>query len=241
MCVQLPGASWSHQFFAARPLPDRGGAEKGSGHVHHDSGRPQGSHRGGIAVLLSGGGAATVWAASQIIPSYLTASPAGTASPSPGATAPATPQPGTPSHGNGRHLPGLFHGFAGRGIHGEVTVKNNDGSYTTILMQTGTVQSVSDSAITVKSDDGFTQSYAIASSTSIARIPGAGTGTESRKFPLETIKASDLKAGDTVRVSGTKIGTTVTATHIIAGTWPAGLDKNGVPGDHGRKHRGGNA
>ncbi|WP_205571699.1 hypothetical protein [Arthrobacter celericrescens] len=205
---------------------------------------------GGIAVVLSGGGAATVWAASQIIPSYLGAVAAGTASPTPAPTSSATPSPGptppgTPSHGHGRHFPGLAHGFAGMGIHGEFTVKNNDGTYTTIVTQTGTVQSAGDSNVTVKSDDGFTQSYAIASSTSIVRIPGPESATQGRKFPLEAIKASDLKAGDTVRVSGTKSGTTVTASHIIAGTWPAGVDKampnNTAPGDHGRHHPGNKA
>ncbi|WP_136017885.1 hypothetical protein [Arthrobacter silvisoli] len=191
---------------------------------------------GGVALVLGGGSVSTVWAAGQIIPLYTGASPAAMASPSPGAPSPATPSPG-----GFRHLPGLDHRFAGRGIHGEFTVKNDDGTFTTILAQTGAVQSVSDSNITVKSDDGFTQSYAIASSTSIARIPASRTGTEGRKPLLETIKASELKAGDTVRVSGTKSGTMVTATRIVAGTWPAGLDKtmpnNTTPGDHGRRHR----
>jgi hypothetical protein len=213
----------------------------------------------GIAVVLSGGGVATVWAAGQIVPSYLGASPTATATP--GATPSATPSPDStvPAKsfpGNGRRFHGPVHGFAGLGIHGEFTVKNRDGTYTTIVTQVGTVQSVSasqsvsESTITVKSDDGFTQSYAIASSTSIARIPGSGTGLQGRKPSLETITASDLKAGDTVRVSGTKSGTAVTATRIIAGTWPTGLDKampnntapnNTPPGDHGRRHRGGNA
>ncbi|GAA5195237.1 hypothetical protein GCM10023346_24640 [Arthrobacter gyeryongensis] len=183
---------------------------------------------GGIAVVLTGGGVAAVWAAGQIIPAYVvSATPTSTASPaspSPGATSPTTPSPG-----KARPFPVLPRGFAGPGMHGEFTVKNKDGSYTTLVSQRGTVQSVSDSSISVKSDDGFTQSYAITSSTTIVRFPAAGTGTQGRRPSLQTIKATDLKAGDTVAVSGTKSGTTVTATRIIGGTLPA------APNDGGRR------
>ncbi|BAS13262.1 hypothetical protein AHiyo8_15650 [Arthrobacter sp. Hiyo8] len=116
----------------------------------------------------------------------------------------------------------LPRGIAGPGIHGEFTVKNKDGSYTTLVSQRGTVQSVSDSSISVKSDDGFTQSYAITSSTTIVKLPASGTGTQGRRPSPQTIKATDLKTGDSVAVSGTKSGTTVTATRIIGGTLPAG-------------------
>lgn len=177
---------------------------------------------GGIAVALSGGGVAAVWAAGQIIPSATDPSATSTASPSPGATSPATPSPG-----NARHFPALPRGFAGAGIHGEFTVKNKDGTFTTIVTQRGTVQSVSDSNITVKSDDGFTQGYAITSSTTIVKIAAPGTGTQGRRPSLQTIKATDLKAGDTVGVSGTKSGTTVTATRITAGTLPVAPNNNG--------------
>lgn len=182
---------------------------------------------GGIAVVLSGGGVAAAWAAGQVIPAYvLSATPTDTASPapSPGATSPASPSPG-----KARPFPVLPRGFAGPGIHGEFTVKNKDGSYTTLVSQRGTVQSVSDSSISVKSDDGFTQSYAINSSTTILKLPDSGTGTQGRKPPLQTIKATDLKTGDTVAISGTKSGTTVTATHIISGTLPA------APNDGGKR------
>ncbi len=172
---------------------------------------------GGIVVVLGGGGVAAVWAAGQIIPEYVvSATPTSTASPatpSPGATSPATPSPGKV-----RPFPVLPRGFAGPGIHGEFTVKNKDGSYTTLVTQRGTVQSVSDTGISVKSDDGFTQSFAITTSTTIVKIPAAGTGTQGKRPSPQTIKATDLKAGDTVSVSGTKSGTTVTATRITAGT-----------------------
>ncbi|MCX2749741.1 hypothetical protein OOZ51_18275 [Arthrobacter sp. MI7-26] len=176
---------------------------------------------GGVAVVLSGGGVAAVWAAGQIIPSYvLSATPTSPASP--GTTSPAIPSPG-----NARPFPVLPRSFAGPEIHGEFTVKNKDGTFTTMVTQRGAVQSVSDSNISVKSDDGFTQNYAITSSTSIVKFPAAGTGTQGRRPSLQTIKATDLKAGDTVAVSGTKSGTIVTANRIIAGTAPAMLDGGG--------------
>lgn len=81
----------------------------------------------------------------------------------------------------------LPRGFAGPGIHGEFTVKNKDGTYSTIVSQCGTVQSVSDSNITVKSDDGFTQGYAINSSTTIVMLPDSGMGKKAsghRRKPL---------------------------------------------------------
>lgn len=173
---------------------------------------------GGIAVVLSGGGVAAVWAAGQIIPAYVVS-----------ATPTSTASPATPSPGKARPFPVLPRGIAGPGIHGEFTVKNKDGSYTTLVSQRGTVQSVSDSSISVKSDDGFTQSYAITSSTTIVKLPASGTGTQGRRPSPQTIKATDLKTGDSVAVSGTKSGTTVTATRIIGGTLPA------APSDGGRR------
>ncbi|MEZ2391309.1 DUF5666 domain-containing protein [bacterium RCC_150] len=171
---------------------------------------------GGIAVALGGGGVAAVWAAGQV--------PTAT-DPSP--TASATPSPSTPSHGNGKHLPALPRGLARGGIHGEFTVKNQDGTFSTIVTQRGTVQAVSDSSITVKSDDGFTQGYAITSSTNVVKVATPGTGTQGRHPSISTIKASDLKVGDTVGVSGTKSGGTVTATRILAGNLPAANKDNG--------------
>ena len=176
---------------------------------------------GGIVVVLGGGGVAAVWAAGQIIPEYVvSATPTSTASP-------ATPSPAAPSPGKVRPFPVLPRGVAGPGIHGEFTVKNKDGSYTTLVTQRGTVQSVSDTSISVKSDDGFTQSFAITTSTTIVKLPASGTGTQGKRPSPQTIKATDLKAGDTVAVSGTKSGTTVTATRIVGGTLPAASNNGG--------------
>ena len=179
---------------------------------------------GGIAVVVGGGGVAAVWATDQIIPTVTSPSATSTASPTP---SPSQSSPGQTSPGKPGRVPLLRRAFGGAAVHGEFTVKNKDGSYSTIVAQRGTVQSVSDSNITVKSDDGFTQAYAINSSTTIVKVT-TGTGNQGRRLSLQTIKASDLKAGDTVGVSGTKNGTTVAANRIVSGTLPA------APNNHGR-------
>jgi hypothetical protein len=74
-------------------------------------------------------------------------------------------------HGAGRWdgPPGL--GDAGLGpdgprggaapLHGEFVVAEDSGGYTTVLMQTGVLTAASDTSITAKSADGFTQTYAL--------------------------------------------------------------------------------
>ena len=49
----------------------------------------------------------------------------------------------------------------GGGIHGEHTRPARDGGYQTIATQDGEVTAVSGSSITVKSEDGFTRTYAV--------------------------------------------------------------------------------
>ncbi|MBT8160043.1 MULTISPECIES: hypothetical protein [Arthrobacter] len=181
---------------------------------------------GGIAVVVGGGGVAAVWAADQFIPTATSPSATSSASPTP---SPSQSTPGQTSPGKLGRIPMLRRAFGGAAVHGEFTVKNKDGSYSTIVAQRGTVQSVSDSNITVKSDDGFTQAYAINSSTTIVKVATSGAGNQGRRLSLQTIKASDLKAGDTVGVSGTKSGTTVTANRVVSGTLPT------LPNDHGRR------
>ncbi|BCW44242.1 DUF5666 domain-containing protein [Arthrobacter sp. StoSoilB5] len=172
---------------------------------------------GGITVALTGGGAAAVWAGTQPSPTPSSA----TASPDPTATASPSPSPGSKS-------------FAvhGRGIHGEFTVKNQDGTYRIVLTQTGKIESVNSTSITVKSDDGFTQSYAINSDTRISRMPTELSELRNGKGKptLPSATAADLKAGDTVRIAGSKDGDTVTAQRIVSGELPAVLKGHGLKG-----------
>lgn len=77
-----------------------------------------------------------------------------------------------------------FGGFGG-GIHGQFTVPGPNGGYQTILTQIGTVDSVSASSITVKSEDGYTHTYSVDNNTLVA----AGNNG-----------IADVAKGDTVRV-----------------------------------------
>ncbi|MBT2513214.1 hypothetical protein J7E82_06595 [Arthrobacter sp. ISL-30] len=204
-----------------------------------------------VVLALSGAGAATVWAASADAPSPL-----------PSSSATPTPDSGKPGKGNQKSQDAKAQdqksqdqkwqdakaqdqkaqdGKARRGehLHGENVVKRPDGTVLTFLTQKGSVESVSESSITVKSEDGFSQSYAINADTRLFRIPaGAGgsgaTGSAekdaagNRPKPND-VKATDLKAGDVVRVAGTKEGDTVTAIRVVAGDLPANAKG---PGGH---------
>lgn len=177
---------------------------------------------GAVVLGLSGAGAATVWAA--------------TATPSPSPSSTASPTPGETGKGTAN---GQLKGA--ERLHGEAVVKKADGTFQTVLAQRGTIESVSDTSITVKSEDGFSQQYAINADTKILRLPAVGSDGKVAKNPDGTrqkssaIKASDLKAGDTVRVTATKDGGTATAKSIVAGNLPT-LGNGHGKGMVGRGH-----
>jgi hypothetical protein len=178
-----------------------------------------------IVFALSGGGAAAAWAAgepaaqardaaAQLAPSAVSPSPS--PSPSP---------PGRPDKAQGK----------ARELHSESVVKKADGSFEKRVTQIGTVESVSDNAITVKSEDGFSQEYAISADTRIRKVPAASAADPAPKDSLapkdspapkddagkrlkpSAATAADLKQGDTVRIMGVQDGSAVTATIIVDG------------------------
>lgn len=61
----------------------------------------------------------------------------------------------------GVHSPGA-QPVGGTSLHGEFVVRDGMGGYTTVLSQTGTVTASSPTSITVRSDDGYRQTYVIA-------------------------------------------------------------------------------
>lgn len=83
-------------------------------------------------------------------------------------------------------------------LHGDFVV-NNNGTYATDRLQTGTVSAVSATDITVKSVDGYMQTYTVNSGTSVDR------GNDS---------ISKVATGNTVTVIATVSGNTATATTI---------------------------
>lgn len=107
----------------------------------------------------------------------------------------------------GTHQPfgpgGGQHGAIGRpgqaaqeppSLHGEFVVPDGSGRYITELTQTGTVTAISPTAVTVKSEDGFSQTYVI------PNTPGNAT--------------APFAVDDQVVVHATRIGQTATVTNI---------------------------
>ncbi len=88
----------------------------------------------------------------------------------------------------------------GHVLHGEFVVAKKDGDgYQTMATQHGTVEDVSESSITVKSDDGYTRSYAVDGDTMV------NAGREG----IESIKADDK-----VAVAATVDGDAATAVRV---------------------------
>jgi len=154
-----------------------------------------------VIALVGGGGVAYV-ATHSGSPVRTLASRGSAQSPAP------SPSPSEPSEH--KHGPGGFGRFGGIGglgmaghggvINGQLTVPKSGGGYQTIDVQRGTVTAVSSSSITVKSADGYSQTYAVSNSTEV-NAQAAGIGT--------------VKVGHTVGVMATVSGKTPTAASII--------------------------
>jgi len=81
------------------------------------------------------------------------------------------------ANGDLNSIPGRLGGT----LHGEVTRPTATGGTETILVQTGSVTAASDTEVTVKSTDGFTETYAVAATTTVrgpAKAAGLAVGTQ---------------------------------------------------------------
>jgi hypothetical protein len=112
----------------------------------------------GIAVVLAAGGAAVIYAAGG---SHSESGFGG------------GPGFGGPGGGPGFGGPGGPNGPGGQAdsLHGQFVTSDGHGGFTTELTQTGTVTAISDSAITARSEDGFTQTYLITTDTRRGHAP----------------------------------------------------------------------
>ena len=104
----------------------------------------------GVAAVIGGVGGAAIYAATES-PAHTmgggthgVGGPMHGAPPAPGGPPPAPAQPGPTG-----------------AIHSEYVVSDGHGGYTTKLTQTGTVDEVTLSSVVVRSDDGYTQIYAL--------------------------------------------------------------------------------
>ena len=80
------------------------------------------------------------------------------------------------ANGDLNSIPGRLGGT----LHGEVTRPSAAGGTETLLVQTGSVTASSDTEVTVKSTDGFTETYAVAATTTVrgpAKAAGLALGT----------------------------------------------------------------
>lgn len=110
---------------------------------------------------------------------------------------------GRGDHG-GRGGPGAM-GFGGEVLHGDATVETADGTTEVMRVVRGSVTAISDTSITVKATDGFTQTFAITTDTDIHKSRSDAT-------------AADIAVGDVAMVSGVVSGDTVTAKRVHAMT-----------------------
>jgi hypothetical protein len=153
---------------------------------------------GVVALALTGTGAAIAWSASD--------------SPSP---SPSDSAPGKQDKKDKAQRP--------QHLHSESVVKKADGSLETELSQHGTVESVSETSVTVKSEDGFTQSYTVTADTRVIKFPAPAadgtpaTGEDGKRLKPSEVALSEIAAGESVRVSGVKNGDVVIAEKIVEG------------------------
>jgi hypothetical protein len=87
-------------------------------------------------------------------------------------------------------------------LHGEATLTMKDGTVRVIAAQRGTVTAIDDKSVTVKSSDGFTQTWTFGSPLTVI---------EHRS----TIAPSAIKVGTEVGVAGPENGTTLTARLVV--------------------------
>jgi hypothetical protein len=121
----------------------------------------------------------------------------------------------------GQGGPGNFaaDGFGGMGngisaaVHSEYVISEN-GSYVTKVGQLGTVTDISAGSVTVRSDDGFSRTYALGSNVAVTnaqqRRQQAG-GTQSGGTTTGGLTVADIVAGSTVRIVAGKDGANFSA------------------------------
>ncbi len=114
-----------------------------------------------------------------------------------------TPSPSASASAKPHHArrPALRRELGQRVEHGEVVVQTKQGDKT-VDVQRGTVTAISATSVTVKSADGFTQTWAFGTPLKVI---------ERRN----TVQPSEVKTGIQIGIAGAKNGSTVTANLIL--------------------------
>jgi hypothetical protein len=164
-----------------------------------------------MARLLAAAGVAGVAAAGGTL--GLAAAQTSTTTTPPSSSSPSTTAPSAESPKDHGGRLGRLGGLGGNVLHGEFVVPKN-GGFETIDVQTGKVTDVSQTSITVQSDDNFSKTYAVADTT----VVNAGRDG-----------IASVKKDDTVRVTATVDGSNVTAVDIIDTTNLKSLRERWLP------------
>lgn len=179
---------------------------------------------GAVALTLTGAGVAIAWAADP-------------------------PSPAPSAHGQEKRPAKPDKSQRPQHLHSEGVVKKADGTFQTVLEQRGTVESVSGTSITVKSEDGYSRTFTVNAETKIRQAPAARRDSSpekddggKRNKPADGTIA-DIAAGDSVRVSGLMEGDLAIAERIVKGAGAGGGPGFGLgrgqgheKGPHGGPH-----
>lgn len=187
---------------------------------------------GVVALALIGAGTAIAWSADSPSPTPSPSTSGKSGEPAPGKSGKVDK-----SNANKFQRP--------RQLHSESVVKKADGSFETQLTQQGTVDSVSPTSVTVKSEDGFTRSYAVNAETKITKFPAPAAdgspakGDDGKRLKPTAGTIADIAVGDAVRISGVKNGDQATAARIVkgAGDGPGPGPGLGLGHGHGKGHK----
>ena len=112
---------------------------------------------------------------------------------------------GGPGGKGGPGGPGRHHGGPAGGpmLHSEGVIEDKDGEYRDVASQKGKVTKVTDTSITIESEDDYSQTYVVTDDTRVSK-------------DREDKSIGDIKNGDTVRVVAKKDGNRLTAVRVGA-------------------------
>ena len=154
----------------------------------------------GVSTAALAGGIGAGLAYADPPPDEPTATPSVTTAGNPTQTPTARPSGKRDQNGPRKGLVRRHLRFAARALHGEVTLAGKE--HRVIVFQRGEVQKISSKSVTVKSNDGFVDTYALNGDTKVRE-----DGHES--------KLSDIDTSDRVLVVATKDGSTLDARRVI--------------------------
>jgi hypothetical protein len=190
---------------------------------------------GVVALTLTGAGTAIAWAATD------------TPSPTPSPSASGKAGESAPGQAGKADKGRTDQGKADKSqrpqpLHSESVVKKADGTFETQLTQLGTVASVSETSVTVKSEDGFSQSYVVNAETKITKFPAPAAdglparGDDGKRLRPSEVAIGQIAAGDAVRIAGVKDGDQATAERIVDGSGTGPGKGLGLGKGHGKGH-----